>query len=89
MPKARFFLNCAPPPHQTTKPSRGWLRVAVRELRLVLVEIAAARNKVTALRRNQGIKVLLPGGVAARCGNNNKKRASCLTQIKGPDLGHT
>ena len=30
--KSKVFLNFAPPPHQTTKPSRGWLWVVVREL---------------------------------------------------------
>ena len=39
---------CVGPRDRATKPSRGWLLVAVRKPRLVLVEIAAARNKVTA-----------------------------------------
>ena len=38
-----------PPP--TTKPSRGWLRVVVRKPRLVLAEIRATWNKVTAKAR--------------------------------------
>ena len=34
--------------HQTAKPSLGWLRVGVRKTRLVLAEIRATRNEVTA-----------------------------------------
>ena len=39
-----FSRNCAPPPHPTTNLSRRWLWVAVRKTRLVLAEIASARN---------------------------------------------
>ena len=44
VPKTIFFLNCAPPPHQTTKPSRGWLQLGVSNARLVLFEIDPART---------------------------------------------
>ena len=46
-----FFCHSARSPHRATKPSRGWLRVVVRELRLVLVELDRAGNKVTARAR--------------------------------------
>ena len=46
-----FFRYSARSPHRATKPSRGWLRVVVRKLRLVLVELDRAGNKVTARAR--------------------------------------
>ena len=49
--KTRFFLNCAPPPHQTIKTSRGWLRVGVSKPRVVLFNSKPTRNKVTAKER--------------------------------------
>ena len=42
---------CVGPRDPATKPSRGWLWVVVRKPRLVLVEIASARSKVTAKAR--------------------------------------
>ena len=42
---------CVGPRDPATKPSRGWLWVVVRKPRLVLVEIVATRNKVTAKAR--------------------------------------
>ena len=46
-----FFRYSARSPHRATKPSRGWLRVVVRKLRLVLFELDRAGNKVTARAR--------------------------------------
>ena len=42
---------CVGPRDPATKPSRGWLWVVVRNPRLILVEIASARNNVTAKAR--------------------------------------
>ena len=44
VPKTRFFLNCAPPPHQTTKPSRGRLQIGVSKPRLFLFELDPERT---------------------------------------------
>ena len=49
--KARFLLNCAPPPHPATKPSRGWLQVGGSKPRLVLITSDPTRTKVTAKER--------------------------------------
>ena len=47
--KNQVFLHYAPPPHTTTKPGRGWLRIVVRKLRfLVLFELDRTGNNVTA-----------------------------------------
>ena len=46
--KRHFFRYSVTTPHPTAKPSWGWLRVVVRKLRLVLVELDRTRNKVTA-----------------------------------------
>ena len=43
-----FFRYSARSPHRATKPSRDWLRVVVRKLRLVLFALSRAGNKVTA-----------------------------------------
>ena len=50
--KACFFRYSASPPHPTAKPSWSWLRVGVRKPRLVLTEIRATWNKVTATPRS-------------------------------------
>ena len=34
--KNKIFLHCVPPPHQTTEPSRSWLRVGGSKPRFVL-----------------------------------------------------
>ena len=39
-----FFRHSARSPHRGTKPSRGWLWIAVRKPRLVLSSTVAARN---------------------------------------------
>ena len=51
MLKNSFPLNCAPPPHPTTKPSRGWLQVGGSKPRLVLITSNPTRTKVTAKER--------------------------------------
>ena len=43
-----FFRYSVASSHPTAKPSWGWLRVGVRKPRLVLAEIRATWNKVTA-----------------------------------------
>ena len=43
-----FFRYSARSPHRATKPSRGWLRVVVRKLRLVLFALSRTGNKITA-----------------------------------------
>ena len=48
-----FFRYSARSPHRATKPSRDWLRVVVRKLRLVLFALLKAGNKVAA-RKQQG-----------------------------------
>ena len=59
------FLNCAPQPHQTTKPSRGWFRVVVRKLRLVLIfDLDHTGNEVTAKERTDVLGCM--AGVARR-----------------------
>ena len=51
MLKKQFFLNYAPPPHPTTKPSQGWLRDGDRKALFVLFNADITRNKVTVKER--------------------------------------
>ena len=51
--KRQFFLNYAPPPHPTTKPSRGWLRVGDRKPRCVLFCSMPVLREIK-LRRKKG-----------------------------------
>ena len=60
MLKNSFFLNYAPPPHPTTKPSRGWLRVGDRKPRFVLFNADITRNKVTAKERTGVLGCVFP-----------------------------
>ena len=48
MLKTSLFLHCAPPPHLTTKPSRGWLQVVGSKPRLVLITPNPTRPTVAA-----------------------------------------
>ena len=62
-----------------TKPSRGWVRVAVRKLRLVLAESRATRRTVTAKPRPycRGVQITATAFSGKRATGNAKERASC------------
>ena len=85
-----FLLNYAPPPHPTTKPSRGWLRVGDRKPRFVLFNADITRSKVTAKERTgvlgcasaQG-KTLCPQPLLTRQLRPFKRHFFCICLVSG------